>query len=330
MKPVSARTLPRPSGGHLLPSARVDSERQGPPVDWLNYHHLLYFWATAKHGSITKACDELHLTPQTISAQIRTLEQAIGEQLFVRTGRRMELTETGRLVYRYASEIFGLGRELSETLRGYPTTRSATLHVGMAEGLPKLIAHHVLAPVFELEEPVRIVCSVGKPEQLLASLAVHELDVVVSDSPVPPGLHVRAYNHLLGESTTTLLGAPELAKRCRRGFPQSLNGVPILLPTNDTVLRGTLERWFETRDLHPEVVGEFADSAVLKVFGQQGKGVFAVPTAVEAEVRRQYQVRKIAELPEVIERFYAISVERKVRHPAVAAIYRVARDSTFR
>ncbi|MBL4849102.1 MAG: transcriptional activator NhaR [Planctomycetes bacterium] len=298
-------------------------------MNWLNYHHLLYFWATARHGSITRACEELHLTPQTVSAQIRTLEKVIGEPLFVRAGRRLEITDTGRLVYRFADEIFSLGRELTETLRGHPTTRQVTLHVGMADALPKLIAHHVLEPALSLEPSVRIVCSVGKPDRLLADLATHELDVVISDAPVPPGLRVRAYNHLLGECTVTLLGSRSLAKRCRRGFPRSLNHTPMLLPTRDTALRHPLERWLEDNDLHPEVVGEFADSAVLKVFGQHGAGVFAVPTVVEGEVRRQYKLYKIAEIPEVKERFYAISVERKVRHPAVAAIYETARETIF-
>jgi LysR family transcriptional activator of nhaA len=298
-------------------------------VNWLNFHHLLYFWATARHGGITKACEELHLTPQTVSAQIRSLERVIGERLFDRVGRRMELTETGRLVFRYADEIFSLGRELAETLRGHAPQRAVTLHVGMVDALPKLIAHHVLEPALGLEQPVRIVCQVGRTDKLLAVLATHELDVVLSDSPVPAGLRIRAYNHLLGECSVTFVGSEELAERCRRKFPASLNGVPMLLPTADTPLRQALDRWLESNDIRPDVVGEFADSAVLKVFGQHGSGVFAVPTVVEAEVRRQYGVRKIGDVPEVTERFYAISVERKVKHPAVAAIYEAARGAMF-
>lgn len=298
-------------------------------MNWLNFHHLLYFWATAKHNSITKACEELHLTPQTVSAQIRTLEKVVGEALFLRTGRRMELTDTGQLVFRYADEIFGLGRELAEALRGHPTRRAVTLHVGMADALPKLIAHHVLEPALNMEQPVRIECHVGKADRLLADLATHALDVVLTDAPIPPGMRVKAYNHLLGECNVTLLGSADLAKRCRRRFPQSLNGAPMLLPTSDTALRHALERWLDDNDLHPEIVGEFADSAVLKVFGQHGAGIFAVPTVVEAEVRRQYKVRKIGEVKDVIERFYAISVERKVRHPAVVAIYDAARQTVF-
>jgi LysR family transcriptional activator of nhaA len=298
-------------------------------MGWLNYHHLQYFWATARHGSITSACDELHLTPQTISAQIRTLEQAIGEPLFDRVGRRLELTELGQTVYRYAEEIFGLGRELSEVLRGH-SARSQTVHVGIADALPKLIAHHVLDPVQRLEQPVRIVCHSGKPTQLLGELATHGLDVVISDAPIPPGLNVRAYNHPLGESTVTFVGSAALAKRCRRRFPQSLTGAPILLPTADTTLRRSLDQWLDEHDLHPEVVGEFGDSAVMKVFGQQGTGVFALPTVVEAEIRRQYKLSKIAEVPAIVERFYAISVERRVRHPAVLAICDEAKRKIFK
>lgn len=298
-------------------------------MNWLNYHHLLYFWATAKNGSITRACEELHLTPQTVSAQIRTLEKVIGEALFVRAGRRMELTDTGRMVFRYADEIFSLGRELSETLRGHPTTRSVTLHVGLVDAFPKLLAHHVLEPARQQEQRVKIVLHVGKPDRLLADLVTHEIDVVIGDTPIPPGLKVRAYNHLLGECSVTLLAAPPLAKKVRRRFPRSLDGAPMLLPTADAALRHALERWLDDVDAHPEIVGEFADSAVLKVFGQHGAGVFAVPTVVEAEVRRQYKVHKVAEVEAVTERFYAISVERKVRHPAVAAIYEGARLNVF-
>lgn len=298
-------------------------------MNWLNYHHLLYFWATAKYGSITRACGVLHLTPQTVSAQIRTLEKVVGEDLFLRVGRRLELTDTGRMVFRYADEIFSLGQELSEALRGHPTTRSVNLQVGMVDSLPKLIAHHVLEPVLELEQPVKITYHVGKSDKLLAELVTHELDVVISDGPVPAGMRIRAYNHLLGQCTATLLAAPKLAKKCRKNFPKSLDDMPFLLPAPESALYHSLRRWLDTNDVHPEILGEFADSAVVKVFGQKGAGVFAVPTVVEAEVRRQYRVQKIAELEGVVESFYALSVERKVRHPAVVAIYDAAREGIF-
>jgi len=298
-------------------------------MNWLNFHHLMYFWATAKHGSITRACKQLHITPQTVSSQIRTLERVIGEPLLNRTGKSMELTEMGRHIYRYADEIFSIGQELSESLRGYAPSRSMTLHVGIVDALPKLITHHVLEPAFNLEHEVEVVCHVGKNEQLLGRLATHDLDVVLSDTPIPPGLHVRAYNHLLGESTVTLLATTELAKKAKENFPKGLSDVPLLLPTPDSAARQALDRWFEDNRIRPRVVGQFADSAVMKVFGQHGAGVFAVPTVVEAEVRRQYKVQKVAELEDVTEKFYAISVERKVRHPAVVAIYDSARKTLF-
>jgi LysR family transcriptional regulator, transcriptional activator of nhaA len=297
-------------------------------MHWMNYHHLLYFWATAKHGSITAACDELHLTPQTISAQIRTLEKAAGVDLFLRRGRRLELTDMGQVVYRYATDIFSLGRELADVLRGHHAP-ALTLRVGMADALPKLIAHHVLAPALSLEQPVRIVCREGKPEDLLTQLATHDLDVVLNDSPLPRGLEVKAFNHLLGESGVTFVAAPPLAKRLRRRFPRSLDGAPLLLPTSDSALRASLDRWLDEQDVHPMVVGEFGDSAVLKVFGQHGSGALAVPSVVEGEVRRQYKLHKVGDVPELVERFYAISVERKVRHPAVMAIYEAARGKLF-
>ncbi len=299
--------------------------------NWLNYHHLLYFWATAKHGTITAACEELHVTPQTISAQIRSLERATGEELFDRRGRRLELTAVGRLVYRYADEIFSLGQELGEVLRGGPTAsqRRMTLHVGVAEALPKLIVHHVLEPANDLPEPVKIVCHMGKPDRLLADLVTHELDVVISDAPVPPAFKVGAYNHLLGSCGVTFMAAADLAKTLRRGFPGSLQDAPILLPTPETTLRASLDRWLRDKELDPFVVGEFADSGVLKVFAKEGAGVIAIPSVVAEEVRKTYGLRLVGEAPELEERFYAISVERRVRHPAVSAICESARASLF-
>lgn len=292
----------------------------GPPLHWLNYHHLLYFWATARSGSFTAASRELQLSPQTVSAQVRALELVVGETLLERAGRAVALTETGRLVFRYADEIFALGRELTEVLRAQPARRPLTLRVGMVDGLPKLLAHHVLEPARDLERPVRIVVSVGPTPRLLAQLAVHELDVVLSDAPASAAVRVRAFNHLLGESGVRIVAAPPLARRLRGGFPGSLHGAPMLLPAEGTVLRASLERWFDALEVRPEVVGELADSAVLKVFGQAGAGAFAVHAVVEREVCRQYRVARVGEVPGVTERFHAISVERRVRHPAVAAI----------
>ena len=298
-------------------------------MESINYQHLRYFWAVARAGSLTRASEQLSLTPQTVSTQIRDLEKALGEKLFHRTGRRLVLTDVGQLVYRYADEIFSLGQELMETLQGRPSGRPLRLVVGVADVLPKLIAHRLIEPALQLEEPVQVVCREDRPEKLIAELAVHGLDVVLSDAPIPPGVKVRAYNHLLGECGVTFVASARLADTCRKKFPRSLERAPVLLPTENTVLRRALGQWFTEQGIHPMIAGEFEDSALLKVFGQAGVGIFAVPSAIEDEVERQYAVRQVGTADGVVERFYAISVERKVRHPAIAAICTSARTELF-
>ncbi len=298
-------------------------------MDWLNYHHLLYFWTVAQEGSLTAGSKRLHLTPQTVSTQLRTLEEALGEELFDRSGRQLVLTEVGRVVYRYAQEIFALGRELTDTLQGRPEGRSLRLLVGVADVLPKLVAYRLIEPALHGDEDLRIVCVENTGEALLARLAIHELDVVLSDSPVPPNLSVRVFNHLLGECGVTILASAPLAAAFRKGFPHSLDGAPFLLPAEGTTLRNSLEHWFDNLGVRPIVVGEFEDSALLKVFGQAGAGVFAVPSVVEEDARRQYKVRKLGETVEIVERWYAISVERRIQHPAVVAICHAARSRLF-
>jgi LysR family transcriptional activator of nhaA len=298
-------------------------------MEWLNYHHLLYFWTVAQEGSLTKGSERLHLTPQTVSAQLRTLEDALGEKLFDRSGRQLVLTDTGQLVYRYANEIFALGRELKDTLRGRPTHRSLKLLIGVVDVLPKLVAYKLIQPALSGDDKLRICCEENTGEHLLAKLAIHELDVVLSDSPVPGTSGVRAFNHLLGECGVAFMAAGNTSTKLIKGFPQSLDGAPFLLPLEGTTLRHSLELWFDTLSIRPEVVGEFADNALLKEFGQAGAGVFAVPTVVADDVRRQYKVRKLGEAPEIVERWYAISMERKIHHPAVAAICQAARSDLF-
>jgi LysR family transcriptional activator of nhaA len=298
-------------------------------MTWLNYHHLLYFWTVAREGSLTSGSVKLHLTPQTVSAQLRTLEDALGEKLFDRSHRRLVLTEVGRLVYGYADEIFLLGRELTETLQGRPSSRPPRLLIGVADVLPKLLAYRLIEPALRMHDEVRIECSEDASENLLARLAVNELDVVLSDAPVPLGVSVRAFNHLLGECGVTFMAAASLAKAYHNGFPQSLDGAPLLLPAEGTALRRSLEQWFDGLGIRPAAVGQFDDSALLKVFGQAGLGVFAVPSIVADDARRQYKVRTLGRTDEVVERWYAISVERKVQHPAVAAICDTARASLF-
>lgn len=295
----------------------------------LNYHHLRLFWAVAHEGNLTRASEKLHLTPQTVSTQICDFEEALGEKLFQRAGRRLVLTDVGHVAVKYADEIFSVGREFLETLRGQPTGRPLRLMVGIADVMPKLVAHRLIKPALQLERPVRIVCREGTPEKLLAELAIHGLDVVLSDAPIPQGVSVRAYNHLLGKCGVTFVARAELASHLRRGFPKSFDQAPALLPSENTVLRGGLDQWFDQQGIRPVVVGEFEDSALLKVFGQEGTGFFAVPSVIVDKVAQQYGVEPIGETDEVEERFYAISVERRVRHPAVVAVCDAARSEIF-
>lgn len=298
-------------------------------MNGLNYHHLLYFWVVAREGSIARACDHLDLAQPTISSQLRKLERSLGEKLFKRVGRNLVLTETGTVVFRYADEIFSLGRELTDVLRGRPTGSPVKFTVGIPDVLPKLVTYRLLEPALRMPEEVQLTCVEGGLEDLLSELAVHRLDVVLSEAPMPPTFNIRAYSHLLGECGVSLFATTDLAKKLRRRFPKSLEDAPVLLPLRATTLRRTLDQWFETNDIRPNIVGEFDDSALLKVFGQAGLGAFAAPSAIADEVCRQYRVRRIGELPDLCERFYAISVERRLKHPAVVALSEAARSEFF-
>jgi LysR family transcriptional activator of nhaA len=298
-------------------------------VDWLNYHHLFYFWSVAREGSLARASAALRLAPSTVSGQIRLLEQALGEDLFERSGRRLVPTEMGRVVLRYAEEIFTLGRELTDAVKGRPAGRPVNLVVGVADVVPKLVARRLLEPALRQPGPLRLVCREDKPDRLLAELAVHNIDVVLSDSPVAPSLRIRAYSHLLGECGVVFFASAKLAAAHRRRFPQSLDGAPMLLPTENTALRRSLEHWFAAEKLRPQVVGEFDDAALLKVCGETGMGIFAAPAVIRNEVERQHQVEEVGSTQKVRERFYAISVERKLKHPAVVAISEEARQKLF-
>lgn len=293
-------------------------------MDWLNYHHLMYFWVVAREGSVARACEKLHLAQPTISGQIRGLEKSLKANLFARSGRNLVLTDTGRTVYQYADEIFSLGRELQDTLRNRPTGRAIRFVVGVADALPKLISHRLLQPALALPEKIQVTCHDGEPDRLMAQLALHELDLVLSDVPANPRLGVKAYNHLLGECGITFFGTEELAKRYRKGFPQSLDGAPILLPTENVNLRRALDQWFDHIGIRPQIRGEFSDTALLKAFGQCGDGIFAAHDVVASEIKRMYHVSEIGHDDSVRERFYAISVEKRIKHPAVLAITTVA------
>jgi LysR family transcriptional regulator, transcriptional activator of nhaA len=298
-------------------------------MEWLNYHHLLYFWTVVREGGLAKAAARLRLAHPTVSGQVHALEDALGEKLFQKQGRRLVLTEMGTLVYGYADEIFSLGRELLDTVKGRPTGRPLRLSVGIADVVPKLIARELLEPARQLGQKVQLVCREDTQDRLLVELAAHSLDVVLSDSPLPPGSAVRGFNHNLGETTVSFFGTRALADRYKKGFPGSLEGAPMLLPTVGTALRHALDQWFDGLRVKPDVVAEFDDSALMKTFGQDGVGLFPSPTVIRSAVRRQYDVEVVGEVSEVIERFYAISVERRIRHPAVAAICATARSRVF-
>lgn len=298
-------------------------------MDWLNYHHLLYFWTVAREGSIVRAAAQLHLAEPTISAQIAKLERALGAKLFQRSGRNLQLTETGRLVQRYADEIFSLGRELSDAVRGRPTGQPLRLLVGVPDVLSKLIVFRLLQPALALPEPVRLICREGKLDDLVGALATHELDVVLSDIPLTPSVRVKAFSHLLGQCGVAFFAAPALARQVGRDFPRSLAAAPLLLPTEATTLRRLLDQWFDEQGIRPSIAAEFQDSALLKVFGQEGHGVFPAPAAIVDEIQRQYRVRHVGTLETLHERYYAISVERRLKHPAVVAISAAAKRLLF-
>lgn len=298
-------------------------------MERLNYHHLLYFWMVAREGTVARAAVKLRLAQPTVSGQVHALEGALGERLFERAGRGLHLTEMGRTVFRFADEIFALGRELSESVKGQPTGRPLRLKVGVADGLPKLVAYRLIEPALSLPEPVQLVVLEQSTERLLAALALHDLDVVLTDRVAPPGVSVRAFNHLLGDCGVTLFAAPRLSVKYRRRFPRTLDGAPFLLPGETSTLRRALEQWFEKQRIRPRIVGEFDDSTLIKVFGQAGKGVFAAPSIIEPSVCKQYGVTVVGRMDKVRERFYAVSAERRLKHPAVIAITESARRELF-
>ena len=298
-------------------------------MEWINYHHLLYFWVVAREGGLVSAGKTLRLTHSTLSAQIHALEDQLGEKLFIKVGRKLTLTETGRLVFRYADEIFALGREMVDSVKGRSSGQPLRLDVGIVDVVPKLVVRRLLQPALGLAEPVRLVCYEDSYEKLLADLALHTLDIVISDAPVPSGSSVRAFNHLLGETGVSFFGTRSLVSAHKRGFPGSLHNAPMLLPLENTTLRRSLNQWFDRNDIKPRVAAEFEDSALLKVFGADGIGLFAAPTVVEDEVVAQYGVQVLGRTTEVRERFYAISVERRLKNPAVVAISDAARHELF-
>jgi len=295
----------------------------------VNYKHLHYFWAVAREGGVARASERLHLTPQTISGQLSLLEKHLGVKLFTRVGRNLELTETGRLVLSYADEIFSLGGELEEAIHQLPEGRPQLFRVGVVDVLPKSIAHRILKPVLQMPEPVRMICREASLDALLAELSVHRLDLVLADRPIPPAISTRGFSHKLGECAVSFFATEQLENKLKGDFPRCLDGAPLLLPSSENQLRSGIDRWLDKHRLHPRMVAEFDDSALMKAFGQEGAGVFIAPAAIEEEVEWQYQVTAIGRIDEVKERFYAISVERRVTHPVVATLLETARESLF-
>ena len=295
----------------------------------INYKHLHYFWVVAKAGSIARASEQLHLTPQTISGQLSLFESIQGEQLFKKSGRNLELTEAGRLVLSYAEDIFSLGQELEQVLHHLPTERIVQLRVGVSDAVAKAVAYRLLEPALRMPQTLKINCREGKLEYLLAELAMHKLDVVITDTPMPTNVNVRGYTHQLGECGMSFFATKELMQQYPAPFPACLDGAPLLLPGDDSALRSKLMHWLNSHQLHPRIAGEFDDSALMSAFGQAGAGFFAMPSAINDIVTRQYNVQLAGDTEEIKEQFYAISIQRKLTHPAVLAISRAAQQTLF-
>lgn len=286
----------------------------------INYKQFHYFWAVAKAGSIIRASKQLHLTPQTLSGQIGILEESLGVSLFRRVGRGIELTETGELALTYAEDIFQKGNTLEELLRVGSKERYRLFKVGISDAVPKSIAYRLLSPAIEIDEPIKMICREGKLESLLAELAIHKLDLVLSDRPMPSEMDIKGHSTLLSECGVTFFAAKNVANHLGNPFPESLNGSPILAPGEDSAVRKRLMQWLLNQNIQPKIVGEFDDSALMRAFGQAGIGVFTAPSIIEEEVIQQHNVMKIGQTDDIKERFYAISVERRANHPAVIAI----------
>lgn len=298
-------------------------------MDWINYHHLYYFWLTVKTGTVSAAAESLHLARPTVAAQIKNLEKSIGRSLFEKKGRGLVLTEFGTQIHQYANEIFAIGHELREFIKtGHGENRKRFV-VGLPDVVPKHIAFELLKPALHMEDRPRTVCYEGKLDQLLTDLATHKLDLVISDAPAPLTMDFKVYNHKLGECGLSMLAVPAMAKKYRKNFPQSLTDAPCLLPTDHTAVRRAMDIWMDDNEIFPEIVAEFEDSALLKVFGQAGEGIFPVPTAIEALIKRQYGVHLVGRISEVRDKFYAISAEKRVQHTATSLVVKQAKNELF-
>ena len=298
-------------------------------MDWLNYHHLRYFWTVAREGGLRRAAESLGVSQPSISAQVRLLEEAMGDKLFRRSGRGLVLTDAGRLVYEYADQIFSVGRELLSAVRQKSPGRLAAFNVGITDSVPKLVAREILAPVFHIAEPFRTVCREGKIEDLLPQLAQHRLDLVIADEPASSSMKFKTFNHRLGGCGVSFCAVPEVAKQLRRRFPKSLDGAPALLPTDNTSLRRVVQQWFDEQQVHPRVLAVFEDSALLRTFAVDVQGFFPVHAVAVAETLARYGFKVIGEAENCRNDFYAITAERRLKHPAIVAVTENAQSRLF-
>jgi LysR family transcriptional regulator, transcriptional activator of nhaA len=298
-------------------------------MEWLNYHHLRYFWTVARKGGVRKAAEELHVSQPSISAQLRLLEESLGQRLFRRSGRNLVLTETGQLVLNYADEIFSAGRELMNAVKQRPGKHPVRVNIGLTDAFPKLIAFQILRAAFRFEAAVHMICREGEIGPLVSHLQAHRLDIVLADEPASSALKAKTFNHKLGRSGVTFCAIPPLAAKLRRNFPKSLDGAPALLPTQNMGMRAALETWFDSKGIRPRVVGEFEDSALMEVCSTGGRGFTAVHTVVDRAALKHYGLRVIARVDECGTDFYAITAERRVKHPAAVAITEHAYSSVF-
>lgn len=298
-------------------------------MEWLNYHHLRYFWTVAKEGGLRPAAEKLNVSPPSISAQLRELEEALGEKLFRRAGRTKVLTDAGQIAFRHADEIFSLGGELMSAIKQRPTARAVRLYIGVADSFPKLVTYEILKPLLVRAETVHLICREGKLGDLLAQLASHRLDIVLADEPAPSTAKIRAFNHRLGESSVTFCAAAKLAARLHRGFPKSLHEAPALLPAENTAMRRSLENWFRDLQIRPRVVAEIEDAALMAVMAADGGGFVPIPTLVVNEAIHRYGLRIIGATDRCRDQFYAITAERQITHPLVSLITENAQKLTF-
>lgn len=320
----SSRPATDPQATGLIPLLRGVAA-----VRHLSYDHLLYFWTVVREGGIARAAEVLHLTPQTISAQLRVLEEQLGGPLFDRVGRQLKPTELGRMVQRYADDIFNLGNELVRVVRGAPARGHSLLTVGIAEDVPQLLAYRLLEPATRMQPAARLVCIAGSLDRLLGDLAGHRLDVILSATPLPDGVDVRAYSQLLGECDLSVFGTAALARRFRTKFPRGLDQAPWLLPTLSSPARRAIDQWFDSIGITPATIAEFDDGALIEAFGESGTGLFCAPDVIDPDVRRRCRVQLIGRTSAVRPRFHAISGERRIRNPVVAEIVSVARGRLF-